>query len=104
VNIDMLDYDPLLSSATTAIERLAQSGKGSRQFARLVQGFAPTMEVLPVNCGTPVALHRGVMDRDQLRAEHSFECVSRLHRGHRGECRADLVSEAEQSGDWATTT
>jgi hypothetical protein len=28
---------------------------------------------------------------DPLGADHFFECVSRLHRGHRGERRADLV-------------
>lgn len=91
VNMDMLDYDALLTLAAPTIEGFAQSSESPREFACLVQGFAPTMEVLPVNCGTPVALHRGVMDRDQLRAEHSFECVSRLHRGHRGERRAELV-------------
>ena len=91
VNMDMLDYDALLTLAAPTIEGFAQSSKRPREFARLVQGFAPTMEVLPVNCGTPVAFHRGVMDRNQLRADHSLQCVSRLHRGHRGERRADLL-------------
>jgi hypothetical protein len=49
------------------------------------------MAALSVNCGAAVALHRGVMDRDQLRADHSFECVSRLHRRHRGERRRYLL-------------
>jgi len=91
VNIDTLDYDALLSSATPAIERLGQRRKGPREFCRLAQGLAPTVEALPVNCRTPVAFHRRVMDRDQLRADHSLECVLRLHRGHRGERRADLL-------------
>jgi len=92
VDMDVLDCDALLLTfATTAIERLAQSGKGAREFCRLVQSLAPTLEVLPVSCGTPEAFHRRVMDRGQLRAEHSLECVCRLHCRHRGERRAYLL-------------
>jgi hypothetical protein len=85
VDVNVLDGDALLTLAATTIERLGQSGKSPREFTRLVQALAPPMKALPVNCGTAVARHRGMMDRDQLRADHSLECVCRLHRGHRGE-------------------
>jgi len=45
VNIDTLDDDALLSSATTAIKRLGQRCKSPREFCRLVQGLAPTVEL-----------------------------------------------------------
>ncbi|HEY1430477.1 MAG TPA: hypothetical protein VGF39_02440 [Stellaceae bacterium] len=87
VNMDVLDCDALLAFATTTIERLGQSREGPTEFARLVQALAPTMEALPVNRGTPVAFHRRVMDRNQLRADHSLQFVSRLHPGHGGDHR-----------------
>jgi hypothetical protein len=91
VDMNVLDCDALLTLAAATIERLGQSGKGPREFTRLVQALAPTVEVLPVNRGTAVAFHRRVMDCGQLRAEHSLECVCRLHCGHRGELRAYLL-------------
>src|SRR5215469_14856960 len=51
VDMNVLDCDALLTLATPTIERLGQSGEGPREFTRLVQALAPTIEALPVNCG-----------------------------------------------------
>jgi len=54
---------------------------------RLIEVLAPSFEGLLANHCPPVALHGGVMDRDQLRDQHSLELVARLHADHGGERR-----------------
>src|SRR5262249_62087532 len=78
VDMNVLDCDALLTLATATIERLGQSGEGPREFTRLVQALAPTIEALPVNCGTAGAVHPGLEGRDPLGADPSPQGVRPL--------------------------
>ena len=83
----MLDCDALLTLAAVTVEGFGQSRVGSGELVRLGQVLAPCFEGLLAKHRTPVALHGGAVARDQLRDQHSFELVARLHADHGGERR-----------------
>jgi hypothetical protein len=60
-----------------AIERIKQHGRGAGQLVGLAQVLAPALEGLLTNHGAPVAFHRGIVRRDELRRDHSFNFVRR---------------------------
>jgi hypothetical protein len=91
MDVDVLDCDALLTFAAVTVEGFDQSREGPGELVRLIQVLAPIFEGLPANHRTPVALHGGVMARDQLPDQHSLEFVSRLHAHHGGEGCAHLA-------------
>src|SRR5216683_1957250 len=93
MDVDVLDCDALLTLAAVTVEGLGQSRGGPGELVRLVQVLAPTFEGLIANHRTPVALHGGVMAREQLPDQHALELVLRLHAHHGGERRPYLLIE-----------
>jgi hypothetical protein len=91
MHVDVLDCDALLTLAAVTVEGFGQSRVGPGELARLGQVLAPIFEGLPANHRTPVALHGGVMGRDQLRDQHSLELVARFHADHDGRHRRYLA-------------
>src|SRR5215831_6969337 len=91
MDINVLDGDALLTLAAVTVEGLGQSPEVAGEFVRLVQVLAPTFEGLLTDHRAPVALHGGVMTRDRLRDQHSFERIARLHAHHGGERCIDLA-------------
>jgi hypothetical protein len=66
VDMNVLDFDVLLTLAPMTVERFDQRRVCPRQLVRLVQILAPTFEGLLSNHCTPITLHGGIMARDQL--------------------------------------
>src|SRR5215469_9800656 len=91
MDINVLDGDALLTLAAVSVEGLGQSREGAGEFVRLVQVLAPTFEGLLTDHRAPVALYGGVMTRDRLPDQHSFERIARLHAHHGGERCIDLA-------------
>ena len=82
MHVDVLDGDPLLALAAVTVKSLGQRCIGAREFVGLVQALASTFEGLIAKHRAPAALHSGVMDRDQLCAQHPLKLVARLHAFH----------------------
>ena len=87
MDVDVLDGDALLTLAAVTVEGFGQSRVGPAKLICLVQVLAPTFKGLLAKHRTPVALHGGVMGRDQLADQHSLELVARFHADHGGERR-----------------
>jgi len=87
MDVDVLDYDALLTLAAVTVEGFGQSRVGPAELICLIQVLAPTFKGLIGKHRTPIALHGGVMGRDQLADQHSLELVARFHADHGGERR-----------------
>lgn len=72
VNMDMLDCHLLLALTAMVVQRVEQRRPGARQLVRLVEILAPALEGLIPEHGAALALHRGVVSRDQLRRHHAL--------------------------------
>ena len=79
VNVNVLNFNVLLTLTAVTVEGFGQSRVGPGELVRLVQVLVSSFEGLPPNHRTPVALHGGVMARDQLPDQDSLLLVSRLH-------------------------
>jgi hypothetical protein len=91
VNVNVLNFNVLLTLAAVTVEGFGQRCEGPGELVRLVQVLASSFEGLLSNHRTPVTLHGGVMDRDQLPDQHSLVLVSRLHALHGSERRLPLL-------------
>jgi hypothetical protein len=65
----------LLALAAVAVERVHQHGVGARELVRLVQILAAPLERLFAKHRAPVALHRGIVRREQLSRDHALDLV-----------------------------
>ena len=72
VNVNVLNFNVLLTLAAVTVEGFGQRCEGPGELVRLVQALASSFEGLLSNHRTPVTLHGGVMDRDQLPDQHSL--------------------------------
>ena len=66
MDVDVLDDDALLTLAAVTVEGFSQSRVGPAELICLIQVLAPTFKGLLAKHRTPIALHGGVMGRDQL--------------------------------------
>jgi DDE family transposase len=82
MDVDVLDCDALLALPAVTVEGVGQRRIGAGELIGLVQVLAPPLEGLLRKHRAPVALHGGVMARDQLCDQHSFKLVAWFHAYH----------------------
>src|SRR5205823_3168193 len=71
--------DLLLPFASVPVQRLDESGRRPGQLASLAKALLASLERLFREHGAPVALHGGVVCRDNLGSEGSIKDVGLLH-------------------------
>ena len=77
MDVDVLNRDLLLAFAAVTIERLHQGGRRPGQLASLAKALLTSLKGLLGEHGAPIALHGGVVGRDELGCEHPLKLVLR---------------------------
>jgi hypothetical protein len=80
MHMDVLHRDLLLAFAAVAIERVEQHRIGARELVGLVQVLTPAFKRLFIDHGAPVTFHRGIMRRNELCRDHSFNLMPSCRR------------------------